>query len=111
VRAGEVAPIAVLSESRASQLPDVPTTAELGMPGLVFGTWFAILVPRGTDPALVRRLNALSNAVFGDPEARARLEAAGLDVYGGTPERLAQHLRAEIARHAELVRVSGARLD
>ena len=111
VRAGEVVPLAVLSERRASQLPDVPTTAELGMPDLVFGTWFGILVPRGTDPALVRRLNVLSNEIFGDPEARVRLEAAGLEVYGGTPERLAAHLRAEIARHAELVRVSGARLD
>jgi tripartite-type tricarboxylate transporter receptor subunit TctC len=111
VRAGEVVPLAVLSERRASQLPDVPTTAELGMPGLVFGTWFGILVPRGAEPALVRRLNALSNEILGDPEGRARLEAAGLEVYGGPPERLAAHLRAEIARHAELVRVSGARLD
>ena len=111
VRAGEVVPLAVLSERRASQLPEVPTTAELGMPGLVFGTWFGILVPRGTGPATVRRLNALANEILGDPEGRARLEAAGLEVYGGTPERLAEHLRAEIARHAELVRVSGARLD
>jgi tripartite-type tricarboxylate transporter receptor subunit TctC len=111
VRAGEVAPIAVLSERRAPQLPEVPTTAELGMPGLVFGTWFGILAPRGTDPALLRRLNALSNEIFGDAEARGRLEAAGLEVYGGPRERLAAHLRAEIARHAELVRISGARLD
>lgn len=111
VRAGEVVPIAVLSDRRARQLPDVPTTAELGMPGLVFGTWFGILAPRGTDPGLLRRLNALSNAIFEDPEGRARLEAAGLEVYGGPPERLAEHLRAEIARHAELVRVSGARID
>ena len=111
VRAGEVVALAVLSDRRAPQLPDVPTAAELGMPGLVFGTWFGILVPRGTDPAVVRRLNALSNDIFGDAEARAPLEAAGLEVYGGPPERLAEHLRAEIARHAELVRLSGARLD
>jgi tripartite-type tricarboxylate transporter receptor subunit TctC len=111
VRAGEVAPIAVLSERRAPQLPEVPTTAELGMPELVFGTWFAILVPRGTDAGLVRRLSALSNEIFDDREARGRLEAAGLEVYGGPPERLATHLRAEIVRHAELVRVSSARLD
>ena len=111
IKAGEVVPIAVLADRRVPQLPEVPTTAELGLPDLVFGTWFGILAPRGTDPALVRRLNALSNEILGDAEARARLEAAGLEVYGGTPERLAAHLRAEIARHAELVRVSGARLD
>ena len=58
-----------------------------------------------------RFARALSNDVFGNAEARGRLEAAGLEVYGGPPERLAAHLRAEIARHAELVRISGARLD
>lgn len=111
IRAGEVVPIAVLAERRVPQLPDVPTMAELGMPGLVFGTWFAILAPRGTDPGVLARMNALSNEVLADPEARKRLETAGLEVLGGTPEALAQHLRAEIAAHAELVRRSGVRID
>jgi tripartite-type tricarboxylate transporter receptor subunit TctC len=111
VRAGEVVPLAMLSERRAPQLPDVPTTAELGMPGLVFGTWFAVLAPRGTDPAVIARVNALSNEILADPGAKARLEAAGLEVLGGTPERLAEYMREEIARHATLVREAGIRLD
>lgn len=111
IRAGEVVPIAVLAERRVPQLPDVPTMAELGMPGMVFGTWFAILAPHGTDPGVLARMNALSNAVLADPEARKRLETAGLEVLGGTREALAQHLRAEIAAHAELVRRSGVRID
>ncbi len=111
VRAGEVVPIAILSERRAPQLPVVPTTAELGMPDLVFGTWFAILVPRGTDPAIAQRLNILSNEVLSDPEARGRLEAAGLEILGGTPERLAALMRDEVTRHADLVRRSGARVE
>ncbi len=111
VRSGEVVPIAVLSDHRVSQLPGVPTTAELGMPGLVFGTWFGLLVPRGTDPAIIARLNALTNETLADPAAKARLEAAGLDVLGGPPERLATHMREEIARHAVLVAASGAQID
>lgn len=111
VRAGEIEAIAVLSERRAPQLPEVPTSAELGMPGLVFGTWFAILVPRGTDPAIMARLNAVANEVLADAEARRRLEAAGLEVLGGPPERLAGHLRREIAGHAALVRAAGIRID
>jgi tripartite-type tricarboxylate transporter receptor subunit TctC len=111
IRAGEVVPIAVLAERRVPQLPDVPTMAELGMAGMVFGTWFAILAPRGTDPAVVARMNALSNEILADPEARRRLEAAGLEVLGGAPDALAQHLRAEIAAHAELVRRAGVRID
>jgi tripartite-type tricarboxylate transporter receptor subunit TctC len=112
VAGGRARAIAVLSPQRVPQMPDVPTTAELGMPGLVFGTWFCLMLPRGADAALVTRLNALANEILNDPEARRRLEAAGMALDGGgTPERLAAHLRAEIASHAELVRNSGARIN
>lgn len=111
IRAGEVIPLAVLAERRVPQLPDVPTMAELGMPGMVFGTWFAILAPKGTDATVLRRMNTLSNAVLAEPETRQRLEAAGLEVLGGTPETLAAHLAAETAAHAELVRRAGIRID
>jgi tripartite-type tricarboxylate transporter receptor subunit TctC len=93
-------------------MPDVPTAAELGMPGLAFGTWFCLMLPRGADPALIARLNALANEILADPEARQRLEAAGMALDGGgTPERLTEYLREEIARHAELVRISGTRIN
>jgi len=111
IRAGEVVPLALLSERRAPQAPDIPTTAELGMPGLVFGTWFGILAPRGTPQPVLARMNAVVNEVLTDPEGRARLQGAGLDLLGGPPERLATFMREEIARHAEIVRASGARID
>jgi tripartite-type tricarboxylate transporter receptor subunit TctC len=112
VTGGRARALAVLSETRVPQLPDVPTTAELGMPGLAFGTWFCLMLPRGADPALVQRLNAVANQILSDREAGARLSAAGMALDGGgTPERLAQYLREELARHAELVRISGARVN
>ncbi|WP_236033971.1 Bug family tripartite tricarboxylate transporter substrate binding protein [Belnapia mucosa] len=111
IRAGEVVPIAMLSDRRVPQLPDVPTSAELGLPGLTFGTWFGIMAPQGTPPAIIARMNAAANAVLADAAARARLEEAGLELYGGPPERLAAHLAEELRRHAEIVRRSGARLD
>jgi tripartite-type tricarboxylate transporter receptor subunit TctC len=112
VAAGRARAIAVLADSRVPQMPDVPTAAELGMQGLSFGTWFCLMLPRGADPALVARLNALANEILADPAARQRLEAAGMALDGGgTPDRLAQFLRAEIASHAELVRISGARVN
>lgn len=112
VDAGRVRAIAVLSETRVPQLPDVPTAAELGMPGLTFGTWFCLMLPHGADPALVARLNTVANEVLADPVARQRLQAAGMALDGGgTPERLATLLREELVRHAELVRISGARVN
>jgi tripartite-type tricarboxylate transporter receptor subunit TctC len=111
VRGGQVVPIAVLSERRAPQLPDVPTTAEVGLPGLTFGTWFGILAPKGTPQPILAEVNRLANEVIADPEGKRRLEEAGLELYGGPPERLSRFLAEEIRRHAEIVRVSGARID
>ncbi len=111
IRAGEVVPLALLADTRVAQLPDVPTTAELGLPGLVFGTWFMVMAPKGTPPAIIARLNALVNTVLADSEAKARLEGAGLSPLGGTPERAGAWLAEELRRHAEIVRISGARID
>jgi tripartite-type tricarboxylate transporter receptor subunit TctC len=111
VKGDLVRPIAVLAESRAPQLPDVPTTAEQGMPGLVFGTWFGLLAPKGTPAPILARMNAEMNAVLGDAAARARLVQAGLAVGGGTPDQFAAFLDSEIRSHAELVRAAGVRID
>ena len=69
------------------------------------------LAPRGTPPAVVARANAVLGEVLADAEARRRLEEAGLEILGGPPERLAGYLASELRRHAEIVRISGARLD
>ncbi len=111
VRGGQVTPIAILSERRSPVLPEVPTTAEMGMPGLVFSTWFAILAPRGTPAPVRLAMNRLVNEILAQPESRARLEAQGLDIIGGPPERLSALLEDDLARHAELVRFAGLRLE
>ena len=111
VQAGSVVPLAVLSETRAPQLPDVPTAAEAGLPGLAFGTWFMMMAPKGTPEPVLARMNALVNEVIQDPEAKARFEAAGMAPLGGTRDRAAAFLAAEIALHQRIVRASGARID
>ena len=111
VRAGEVIPLALLDDQRAPQLPEVPTTAELGMAGLTFGTWFMVMAPKGTPGPIIDRMNAVVNEVLADPEAKQRLQGAGLALWGGTRQRAAEFLAVEIRRHAEIVRASGARVD
>ena len=111
VRAGQVTAIAVLSDRRSPVLPDVPTTAEVGMPGLEFGTWFCLMFPRGTPAPIIATMNRTVNEILENPESRARLVATGLDIFGGPPERVTEHLTAELRRHAELVRASGARME
>jgi tripartite-type tricarboxylate transporter receptor subunit TctC len=92
-------------------LPDVPTMAELGMPNMEFGSWFCLMLPKGTPAPIVQALNAVVNEILTEPESRARFTAQGLDILGGPPARLATLLDSEIKRHAELVRASGTRLE
>lgn len=111
VKAGMLTPIAVLSDRRAAALPDVPTAAEAGMPGLEFGTWFCLMFPRGTPQPIVQAMNRLVNEILRDPDAQQRLAAQGLDILGGTPQRLTEFLTSEIRRHGDLVRASGASMN
>jgi tripartite-type tricarboxylate transporter receptor subunit TctC len=74
VQRGEVKDLAVSSERRLPQLPDVPTFKEAGLPDYEAYTWHMVLVPRGTSEAVVRRLNAAINRVMAEPAVQQRLE-------------------------------------
>lgn len=110
IKSGQVRPIAVLAAQRSPVLPDVPTMTELGMP-IESQTWFALLFPKGAPAEAIRKLNEAANKVLVDPAARARLMGMGLEPAGGTPERLARHLDAEIRKWAEVVKYSGASVE
>ena len=111
VQSGGVVPVAVLADQRVPQLPDVPTAAEAGLPGLAFGTWFMVMAPKGTPAPILERMNALANEIIAAPEPRARLQAAGMAPLGGTRAEAARFLAAEIELHRRIVRASGARID
>ena len=111
VKGGKVKPIAVLSNKRSSVLPDVPTTAEAGIPGLESGTWFGLLAPKGTPRPIIDRMNAEVNKLLAQPAFRQKVQEMGMDPLGGTPEQFAKFLDEEIKRWAEVVKISGAKLD
>ena len=104
VKSGKVRAIAVMAPQRSPALPDVPTTAELGQPRLLSSTWFALLAPKGTPPAVIARLNTVSNEILSDPAVKKRLAEMGASTLGGTPQQLAEHLAAETDKWGRLVR-------
>jgi tripartite-type tricarboxylate transporter receptor subunit TctC len=106
VKGGKVRAIAVMAPTRSPALPDVPTTVELGQPQLQSSTWFALLAPKGTSPAIVARLNAEVNEILKDPAVRTRLSGMGATPLGGTSKELADHLAAETAKWGRIVRDS-----
>jgi tripartite-type tricarboxylate transporter receptor subunit TctC len=111
VQAGRVRAIATTSAKRSDALPDVPTVAESGVPGYEASQWYGVLVPRGTPPAIVDRLNREIVAIMNDADVKARLAREGSVAIGDTPQEFASHLRAEIAKWSRVVKVSGARVD
>jgi len=111
IKAGKVRALAVTSLTRAPALPDVPTIAESGLPGFEASSWFGILAPAGTPPAIVAKLNAEIAKWLATPEAKEKLAKQGANAAGGTPEDFAKHIAAETAKWAKVVKDSGAKID
>ncbi|MBL8377456.1 MAG: tripartite tricarboxylate transporter substrate binding protein [Burkholderiales bacterium] len=111
IRAGSIRPLAVLSPKRLASLPNVPTSAEAGMPGLESSAWFGVLAPSGTPRAVIERLNRDINLVLKEPALIKRYADLGVEALGGTPEDFARYLESETVKWAEVVRFSGAKID
>ena len=102
-------PIAVTTPRRFHGLPEVPTIAESGFPGYDLSSWFGILAPAGTPAAVIDRLNAEINGALKDPGVRERLR--DFEIFGSTPAEFARFIDAEIDKLAQVIAVSGAKVD
>jgi tripartite-type tricarboxylate transporter receptor subunit TctC len=112
VKAGKLRALAVASGKRMQALPDIPTTAEAGIPGVEIEIWLGAFAPKGAPRDVVERLNSEIGRVLKTPEVRERITQDGIgEVKGGTPEALASLLRSEIAKWSRVVKASGARVD
>jgi tripartite-type tricarboxylate transporter receptor subunit TctC len=111
IRAGKIRALGVTSTKRSSQLPDVPTIDEAGVPGYQAVIWNAALAPAGTPKPILARLSTEVAAAMKAPEAQKRYGALGAETIGSTPEELARFLRAEIEQYARVVKASGMRAE
>ena len=111
VRNGKLRAIAITSAQRTPLLPDTPTLAESGYKNFEASSWFGVLAPAGTPPAVVKTLNAAINDALKDPIVADKLRGEGGDVLGGTPEQFSQLLRTELPRWARIVKDSGATVE
>ena len=87
-------------------LPDVPTLTELGHP-VVAASWWGVMAPTGTPPAVLERLNTELSAVLADPEVKQYLAEQGMVAKGGTPAEFAEHITEETGRWQAVVDEAG----
>lgn len=104
LRAGKLRGLVISSPRRSPVLPDVPTAAEAGLPAFVADSWFGVVVPAGTPPAIVQRLNAELAALTQSSEVRDTLAQQGLDALGGTPDQFARQIEADLVKWGRVVR-------
>ena len=111
LRAGTVRALAAVSDTRIPELPDLPTFAEQGVAGMAIDSWFGFMAPSRTPPAAIAALNAAFARALAEPAVRARLAALGVTPTGGSPDAMDAHVRAEVARWAQVVRQQGIRAE
>jgi len=110
VRAGKLRALAVTSPQRLSALPEVPTLAEAGLPGIELREWEGLVAPAGTPRAIIDQWNAQMFQVLGTPEVRARLADLGMTVAApNPPEAFAGLIRDELQRWGQFVKSAGIR--
>ena len=111
IRSGKLRALAVTIAQRAESLPEVPTVAESGYRDFDASVWYGVLVPSGTPPAIVARLNAEINRVLQSSDLQARFANDGVVSRSGTPEQFAAFIDTERAKWARAVKDSGARVE
>jgi len=103
IRDGRLRALAVSNATRLAELPDVPTMPELGYPAINSGAWVALLAPLGTPPAIIARLNDVTNDALQSAAMREPFARLSAQPRGGTPEDLTRHMRAEHGKWAPIV--------
>ncbi|WP_424812786.1 Bug family tripartite tricarboxylate transporter substrate binding protein [Roseococcus sp. YIM B11640] len=111
IREGGVRALAVATPERLPQIPNVPTTAEAGLPSFIFGTWFGLAAPARTPAEIVSRMASAVDAALREPEIGGRLAEQGAVVGGGTPEAFASFIAAQTASLEGVIRAAKIRAD
>jgi tripartite-type tricarboxylate transporter receptor subunit TctC len=111
VKTGKARAYAITSPERFAGAPDVPTTAEAGLPGIESTTWFGMFAPARTPPAILAQLNREIVEIASAPATRDWMLRLGASPAPGTPQQFAAFLKAETAKWKKVIEVSGAKVD
>jgi len=107
VNAGTMKAIAMAAPERSPSLPNVPTTAEAGLPGLLAENWYGMVAPAKTPPAVIATLNKATREAMSDPAVVEKLKAQGMTLTGMTPDEFRAFIASETAKWAKVIKDAG----
>jgi tripartite-type tricarboxylate transporter receptor subunit TctC len=107
IKSGMLRPIALGAPKRAPTSPEVPTTAEVGMPDLLIENWYGMIAPAGAPANIVNLLNRVTTEAMNDPQVAQKLADQGLTVAGDTPEHFRDYIGAESRKWAKVIKDAG----
>lgn len=107
VKAGRLHALAVTPAKRVPALPDIPTLAEAGVPGVVVVNWYGLIAPAGTPKAVIHRIAGETAKAMQSPDMMKRLVAEGSEAVGGSPQEFAAHIRAEHNQWTRVIKQAG----
>ena len=107
IKAGTLRPIALGAPERAPTAPEVPTTAEVGMPDLLIQNWYGMIAPAGTPENIVNILNAVTNQAMDDPQVKRKLTDQGLTIAVDRPKHFRDFIATEAQKWARVIKDAG----
>ncbi len=107
IKAGKLRPIAVGAPERVPSAPDVPTTAEVGMPSLQTENWYGMVAPAKTPPEVIAALNKAAVEAMKDPQVKEKLASQGANMVGDTPEQFRAFIDSETKKWAMVIQDAG----
>jgi tripartite-type tricarboxylate transporter receptor subunit TctC len=110
IKAGKLKALAVTTTQRASALPDIPAMAET-LKGFEVDTWWGLVAPANTPPAMVSRLHQAFSAALAAPETKARFGMMMAEPVSSTPDQFAAFMKRELVKYEPVVKASGAKVD
>jgi tripartite-type tricarboxylate transporter receptor subunit TctC len=111
VKSGKLRGLASTGPARITVLPDIPTMAEAGLPGVEASVWNGFFVPAGTPKPVIETLNRELLRAFNAPDVREQLAASGSEIVGGRPEQFAGFIRQEMAKWGKVIKDAGIKLQ
>lgn len=106
LKTGKLRAVAVTSAKRSNLFPDLPSVAEAGIPAYEAISWNGVIVPMGTPPTIIARLNSEINKIIAAPDMKAKLAELGYEPIGGSPEQFGSHIAAESEKWGRVVKAA-----